>query len=758
MANTRPSILGPFFEDKSEPELIDYYMENEIEIISHHETVAYQEVKYIALRKYKYLASIMEIEPKTHSSWYQLLIGITTYLNASAMKKKRLRVTLIQVCLILYLCVMSVSCIRVKQSENGLIFTTNVTIKTVTSKVEPISLTPYKEYLIKTDNMLKDIEIYKNYSLSTYHCPNEPLKDSQLNKIFKNKRNSIRVEHNENSIIKNFIIWTQDEQCYFALNEHGRQRIQTIVHYYPRNEYEQIDYRQHLQQYFRDTRNNSCLKHGSFKKELYSTFIQTENIAECALICNNKYHLSRQNNLMRQITREPLGNLTSCTAFSFDMKNKHCYLSEHITYEILTSQNDYYNGPHTLSGGYDCTFTIQMPFLVIEKNSIDVNKICVYNTQKPEAIYKSCPVLYETLKFKILMIKDNIESFMQKYSKQFTFQSRNKRSLLKLTTTVAATITTEMLKSAIFNRRKIFVESKCQILKEISKTLQKLGASSQLIKNNTTKLLNPFILESIGQNIITMKKINQLAKEGFRLKNYYRELKNSPNPRTREIKEFIQNETFVYTIYKDKSEIYRGFIIEKDSKIGATQISYMPLTDFNIDRFWQTNTYIRSKTPNVCLTELLRQRNYNKECVDTSAIRITVMQNIFKMPQTEYNKKSELWIFNREALVEISCYHQESLLKRVTGLTVIYLGDGCTVTINLLIIQQRQSNDTNQPKILYEQAYFMEEPIEIQYHDIINSIGSIILMCFIIICFIGLNMIKKQITYSHVNTNDAETF
>ena len=80
------------------------------------------------------------------------------------------------------------------------------------------------------------------------------------------------------------------------------------------------------------------------------------------------------------------------------------------------------------------------------------------------------------------MIKDNIESFMQKYSKQFTFQSRNKRSLLKLTTTVTATITTEMLRSAIFNRRKIFVESKCQILKEISKTLQKLGASSQLIK------------------------------------------------------------------------------------------------------------------------------------------------------------------------------------------------------------------------------------------------------------------------------------
>ena len=183
MANTRPSILGPFFEDKSEPELIDYYMEHEIEIISHHETVAYQEVKYIALRKYKYLASIMEIEPKTHSSWYQLLIGITTYLNASAMQKKRLRVTLIQVCLIFNLCVMSVSCIRVKQSDNGLIFTTNVTIKTVTSKVEPISLTPYKEYLIKTDNMLKDIEIYKNYSLSTYHCPNEPLKDSQLNKI-----------------------------------------------------------------------------------------------------------------------------------------------------------------------------------------------------------------------------------------------------------------------------------------------------------------------------------------------------------------------------------------------------------------------------------------------------------------------------------------------------------------------------------------------------------------------------------------------
>ena len=386
MANTRPSILGPFFEDKSEPELIDYYMEHEIEIISHQDTVAYQEVKYIALRKYKYLASIMEIEPKTNSSWYQLLIGITTYLNASAMKKKRLRVTLIQVCLIFYLCVMSVSCIKVKQSENGLIFTTNVTIKTVTSKAEPISLTPYKEYLIKTDNMLKDIEIYKNYSLSTYHCPNEPLKDSQLSKIFKNKKNSITIEHNENSIIKNFIIWKQDKQCYFALNEHGRQRIQTIVHYYPRDEYAQIDYRKHLQQYFRDTRNNSCLKHGSFKKELYSTFIQTENIAECALICNNKYHLSRQNNLMRQITREPLGNLTSCTAFSFDMKNKHCYLSEHITYEILTSQNDYYKGPHTLSGGYDCTFTIQMPFLVIEKNSIDVNKICVYNTQKPEAI------------------------------------------------------------------------------------------------------------------------------------------------------------------------------------------------------------------------------------------------------------------------------------------------------------------------------------------------------------------------------------
>ena len=56
-----------------------------------------------------------------------------------------------------------------------------------------------------------------------------------------------------------------------------------------------------------------------------------------------------------------------------------------------------------------------MPFLVIEKNSIDVNKICVYSTQNPEAIYKSCPVLYETLKFKIIMIKDNIESFMQKY-------------------------------------------------------------------------------------------------------------------------------------------------------------------------------------------------------------------------------------------------------------------------------------------------------------------------------------------------------
>ena len=184
----------------------------------------------------------------------------------------------------------------------------------------------------------------------------------------------------------------------------------------------------------------------------------------------------------------------------------------------------------------------------------------------------------------------------------------------------------------------------------------------------------------------------------------------------------------------------------------------MPLKDFNIERFWQTNTYISYKTPNECLTELLRQRNYNKECVEASATRITVMQNIFKMPQTEYNKKSELWIFNREALVEISCYNQESLLKRVTGLTVIYLGDGCTVTINLLIIQQRQSNDTNQPRILYEQAYFMEEPIEMPYHDIINSIGSIILMCFIIICFVGLNMIKKQITYSHVNTNDAETF
>ena len=88
MANARPSILGPFFENRSEPELINYYLEHEIEILSHHETNAYQEVKYLALRKYKYLASIMEIEPKTHSSWYQLLIGITAYLNAPAMQKK----------------------------------------------------------------------------------------------------------------------------------------------------------------------------------------------------------------------------------------------------------------------------------------------------------------------------------------------------------------------------------------------------------------------------------------------------------------------------------------------------------------------------------------------------------------------------------------------------------------------------------------------------------------------------------------------
>ena len=99
-ATTWPTQDPPYSVHSLKPdlnqELINYYLDHETEILSVHETNAYQEVKYLALRKYKYLASIMEIEPRTHISWYQLLVGITTYLNAPATQKQRLRFNLIQ--------------------------------------------------------------------------------------------------------------------------------------------------------------------------------------------------------------------------------------------------------------------------------------------------------------------------------------------------------------------------------------------------------------------------------------------------------------------------------------------------------------------------------------------------------------------------------------------------------------------------------------------------------------------------------------
>ena len=686
---------------------------------------------------------------------------------------------------------------EIKTTADHVLISSNIDTVEYAEITELFPLEPIFSQVSQLNSTLSMIQGLLRFSIENRDCTTLGNVNSntdnieELIKIAKTKNlTMLRMQISETGIKHKFVGYVVNENhqtsCLLTNSVANIQYLlaQNTIRNTPETDRQIINYRDNMLARFKDNHKRSCIRQGRFPNTFVKRkFVVSEpQIENCAAICY--FMLSNYLNAFRHNSVSSIKqNLTSCQAWSFNIKTGFCELIEKISTEDFIGKIDWEkeDNLYAMTGVATCQpsgFYRSMPKIYANEKLTNMHEICRFSSENAsfDNQLSRCKNLFYELQAPIVHKKTELSMFTENLIKQYKINKiRKVRSVILVGLQIAKLLinAANSMEPSVLNLMHNVSRNSIDRLHNLKEKLTSAGIKSKLVQNYNQSAasinLESFLqvarswqanyreLQVIKHNYNDF--ISQLIESSDELKTYFLRLINHELPIKQATRTFIGKQNYIFSSYITEKKIVRQFIITQESNYRAMQTTFIPIREqeFFSPYFWQTDVFQGKdfKKSNQCLRRLMQ----STKDIDTAEIcraqqKLSSFEklgeNIYSVQQRVKNVTGKIIVTNAAAVIEISC-KKGHLLKSASGLAVFLISDDCSFTMaGQVIIRPNVRVDGFPPAFVFGLNRTLSRPEKnfVDYHKIGNSVLTIVFCLIAIIIFV---IICVRCSYKHTN-------